>query len=68
MREGEPAEECDDEQRCDIIPRTMLFRPGDAEYPAEWRYNEHDAPICTAFIEAGKDIPPARCEQTYELF
>ena len=66
MREGIPIEECDDNERCDIIPRTMLFNPDDEEYPQEWRY-DGDRPVCTAFVPAGEPIPPPRCEKTLDL-
>jgi len=34
---------------CPILPLTMLYDPGDTEYPAEWIYDENGNPTCTAF-------------------
>lgn len=68
MREGEPVEECDDNELCQIIALTHAHDIDDPEYPAEWIINSDGQPCCTAFIEAGKPIPEARCEHTADLF
>lgn len=67
MREGEPVDECDDSERCDIILHTMAFKVSDPEYPSEWRY-QNGTPACTAFIPAGEQIPRPRCQHTADLF
>jgi hypothetical protein len=67
MREGDPIEECDDNQRCDIIANTMFYDVSDPAYPSEWQYGQDGQPRCTAFVEAGEPIPH-RCEHTPDLF
>lgn len=62
MREGEPVEDCDDNELCDIIARS--FR-GEVD---EWVYGPDDQPMCTAFVPAGDKVPTPRCEHTAELF
>lgn len=37
MREGMDVDECDDNERCDIIANTMCYDVEDEEYPKEWR-------------------------------
>lgn len=36
------------EPGCDIIARSMAFKPGDKEYPVEWIWKSNE-PVCTAF-------------------
>lgn len=36
-----------DEDKCDILSRTMIYKPGDPEYPEEWIYNDEGWPVCT---------------------
>lgn len=67
MMKGLPLEECDDNQICDIIGRTFAHDVTDAEYPREWTYDKDGAPCCTAFVEAGKPIPPVD-DRTMPLF
>ena len=67
MREGEPVEECDDTERCDIIVRTMAYKVTDPEYPDAWRYTER-GPICAAFVPVGDAIPTPRCDRTIDMF
>ena len=57
MREGCDIDECDDNERCDIIARTMAFRTDDDEYPPEWQYGKDGQPCCTAFVPVGEKIP-----------
>lgn len=66
MREGVDIDECDDNEKCEIIAAS--FR-GEA---VEWREIEADDGkvnrVCLAFVEAGTTTPPVRCEHTADLF
>lgn len=62
MREGEPIEECDDDERCEIIGAS--FR-GEA---VEWRKMPGGDVKCIAFVPAGEPIPAPRCSQTADMF
>jgi len=66
MREGDPIDECDDDEICPIIAKTFAHDVDDPEYPPEWRIVEGRA-ICTAFVPAGAAIPHERCDKTLEL-
>ena len=68
MREGEPIEECDDNERCDIIDRSMYFGMDSPEYPPEWVYGPDGQPSCTAFVPAGEPIPPPKDDLTIDMF
>lgn len=68
MRSGDPVEDCDDEQRCDILGLTMIYQADEPEYPSAWQYGKDGQPCCTSFIEAGEPIPEPRCTSTLELF
>lgn len=68
MREGMDFDECDDNERCDLIGRTMLHPIEAPEYPSEWQYGKDGQPCCTAFVPAGQPIPEPRCTLTRELF
>lgn len=61
MREGVDLDECDDNEKCEIIAAS--FR-GEA---VEWRI-ENGEVFCTAFVEAGQEIPPPHDEFTLDLF
>lgn len=61
MREGVPIEECDDNERCEIIGAS--FR-GEA---VEWRDIDGEVK-CIAFVPAGERIPEPRCELTGDMF
>lgn len=67
MREGCEIDECDDDEKCEILGKTMLYQVEDPEYPIEWQVKDGRA-VCTAFIEAGKDVPRPRCQHTADLF
>lgn len=67
MREGEPIEECDDDELCPIIAATALYDVDDQKYPVEWIIDA-TGPRCTAFVPVGEKIPPPRCENTIDLF
>jgi hypothetical protein len=62
MREGEPIEECDDDELCDIIARSYR---GDVD---EWVYGPDGEPMCTAFVPAGQPIPPPKDDRTPDMF
>jgi hypothetical protein len=68
MREGEPVEECDDDQVCPIIRLTFLHQVDAQEYPSEWQYGQDGQSICTAFIPDGDLVPPPRCAHTVDMF
>lgn len=57
MLRGLPLEECDDNQMCQIVGNTFMFGVDDPDYPREWTYDKNDAPCCTAYVEAGTEIP-----------
>lgn len=67
MREGEDINDCDDNEVCDLIARSMASKPGDPEYPVEWQYNKKGQPCCTAFVPAGEPIPASPCRHTMAL-
>lgn len=68
MREGVPLEECDDNERCDIIALTHCYSVEDERYPSEWQYGPDGQPRCTAFVEKGQPIPPQKDDRTLDLF
>lgn len=61
MREGAPLEDCDDNERCDIL--SASFR-GEAK---EWVYGADGQPRCTEFHEFGTP-EPYRCPATTDMF
>ena len=50
MREGMDVDECDDNERCDIIAAS--FRG-----PVKEWITDDSGPRCTAFVEAGNAVP-----------
>lgn len=68
MLEGCDVDECDDNERCDIIAATMRFNVEDPDYPGEWQIGKDGQPCCTAFVEAGMPIPTPRCSSTPDMF
>lgn len=68
MREGDPIEECDDDELCDIIARTFAYDVDDPRYPTEWQYGHDGQPMCTAFVPAGEKVPPPKGERTQDMF
>ncbi|CAG9169903.1 hypothetical protein [Cupriavidus pinatubonensis] len=68
MREGDNVDDCDDNERCDIIANTMACSPEDEEYPKEWTYDKNGQPCCTAFVPAGQPIPAPRDVYTIDMF
>lgn len=67
LSEGLPIEECDDDQKCDIVFRSMTYNKDEPEYPNEWRI-QNGRPVCTAFVPLGESIPWPRCENTVDMF
>lgn len=53
---------------CEILGRTLAYGIDDPEYPQEWRYDQDDNAVCTAFVESGTEIPRQRCEKTVDMF
>ena len=62
MREGADLDDCDDDEKCEIIAAS--FR-GEAK---EWVYGPDGQPMCTAFVSAGTSVPAPRCERTQDMF
>lgn len=62
MREGADLDDCDDDEKCEIIAAS--FR-GEAK---EWVYGPDGQPMCTAFVPAGQELPAPRCEHTQDMF
>lgn len=62
MREGVDIDECDDNEKCEIIAAS--FR-GEA---VEWREMPNGDAVCLAFVEAGKTPPTPRCANTVDMF
>lgn len=68
MSEGADLDDCDDNQRCDIIGKTMAYRVEEPEYPKEWQYGKDGQPCCTAFVPVGEPIPPEPDVHTADMF
>ncbi len=51
MREGADLDDCDDNEKCDIIANSFIGPVG------QWIYDEKGVPKCTAYIEADSPIP-----------
>ncbi len=67
MCEGMPIEECDDNERCDILGRSFLCID-DPDYPTEWCIGRDGQPCCTAYVPVGEPIPDAPDTQTIDMF
>lgn len=67
MREGISVDECDANERCDLIANAFMCDIEDPLYPVEWIYKD-GRPTCTAFIPAGEKVPERRCAQTIDMF
>jgi hypothetical protein len=48
----------DDDLKCDILSRSMLYDYKDDEYPDEWIWDEDDNPTCTAFVKRTRRFDP----------
>lgn len=68
MSEGEDFNECDDDERCDIIADTFAYAIDDEKYPKEWQIGKDGQPCCTAFVPLGDPIPPPRDDLTVDMF
>lgn len=62
IRDGEPLDECDDNELCEIIAAS--FR-GEA---VEWRQLEDGTVKCISFVKKGEALPMARCDKTVDMF
>ena len=51
MREGADLDDCDDNEKCDIIANSFIGPVG------QWIYDEKGVPKCTAYVEADSPIP-----------
>ena len=51
MREGADPEDCDDNEKCEIIANAFC-----GPVP-EWIYDEMNKPKCTAYVEPGSPAP-----------
>jgi hypothetical protein len=68
MNEGKPIEDCDDDEKCDLIANSFAFDIDHPKYPQEWRYDDKGEPCCTAFVPLGEPIPQPRCPHTVDMF
>lgn len=68
MSADKPIDDCDENERCDIIDRVMFYDIGDAQYPVEWVFRDDGQPSCTAFVPAGEPIPPPKDDRTIDMF
>ena len=68
MREGDPLDECDDNEVCKIIADTFAYEVDDPRYPAEWQYEKDGQPCCIAFVRHGDQIHQPRCQHTVDMF
>lgn len=68
MREGADLDECNDNERCEIIGLTQIHNVHDPEYPVEWHYDTNGLPTCSAYVAAGDTVTQTRCPNTLELF
>lgn len=68
MREGCDVDDCDDNERCDLIANSMAFDIDEEGYPKEWQYDKNGQPCCTAFVPAGDPIPLPRDDLTIDMF
>lgn len=62
MREGDPIEDCDEDEVCEIIAAS--FR-GQA---VEWRQMDNGEVKCLSFVMNGDPVPDPKCEHTADLF
>ena len=40
-----------DEDKCEIMSRSLLYQVDDPKYPSEWTYDEKGQPTCTKFVK-----------------
>lgn len=41
----------ENDNKCDIFSRSMVYDVQDPEYPTEWVYDENDKPTCTSWVK-----------------
>jgi hypothetical protein len=68
MREGADFDDCDDNELCEILAASFLYKVDDPRYPSEWQYDKQGQPCCTAFVRAESEIPVPRCPLTIDMF
>ena len=68
MSEGLDPDQCDDDEMCEIIGDSMLYRLDSPSYPSEWRYDQAGHPVCTAFAAVGDPPVTPRCDATVDMF
>jgi len=66
IREGIPADQCEQDELCDIIVRTFIHDIEEPEYPVEW-IRDDNGPRCTAFVPVGEKVA-VRCDKTIDMF
>jgi hypothetical protein len=62
MRDGANLEDCDDNEKCEIIANSFV-----GPVP-EWIYGPDGVPRCTAYIDADRPLPASIDTQTLPLF
>lgn len=60
-------DECGTGDFCEIIAKTMAFKPGDKEYPVEWLWKA-GKPTCTKFRHVDAEPLRERCDHTVDMF
>ena len=69
MREGVDIDDCDDNEKCELIANSMAFEPGQAGYPVEWIHDKEGVPCCTAFLDARDTVTQVvRDDRTVDMF
>lgn len=63
MRSGRSIDECDDDEKCELILKSFVGEP-----LPEWIHDDRGYPMCTAFVPAGESIPKSRCLSTVDMF
>ena len=63
--EGKPIEECEDNELCPILGKTMAHDVDDPEFPGDWIYDGDGKPCCTSWLSTS-DKPVERCEHTID--
>lgn len=62
MSEGKDFDECTDDEVCEILAAS--FR----DEAVEWRRLDNGELVCLAFVQAGTEVAPPRCEHTVDMF
>ncbi len=59
---------CDEnEEYCEIINLTMIYKIDDKNYPSEWTYDDEGDPCCTQYLH-NSEMLPQRCTRTQDMF